>query len=195
MHVKEACDCSFLYWHRSVILPIYLVNVFENPEEVHLLHVSESALLKFLSSPCQHLAFHFCRACLVPWETRPCCCPVWDINLMHKAYWEPLRSKLWSLSWNMWVSGTDHFSTVSCGVNTHSHVSFQIVNPLCTAIETDLRLETHSHLTIGDRNPFNIGLKDPSSLLAIRPIRFFNHFLSIQGLYQASKSSSIKSVP
>ncbi|CAG0882697.1 unnamed protein product [Darwinula stevensoni] len=143
MHVKEVCDCSFLYWHRSVILPIYLTNVFENPGEVHLLHsmfdaLEDSALLLSLV---RHQA---------------------DPQFLLRTFEKQIVK-----------SFMEH-----------------IVDPLCADIETDLRLETHSHLTIGDRNPFHIGMRDRSILLAIRPIRFFHHFLSIQGLYQASELSS-----
>ena len=37
--LKEACDCSFFYWHQ-VVLPIYLTDLFDNAVDIHKIHVS-----------------------------------------------------------------------------------------------------------------------------------------------------------
>ncbi|XP_041350230.1 WASH complex subunit 4-like isoform X3 [Gigantopelta aegis] len=55
-----------------------------------------------------------------------------------------------------------------------------LIDPLCRAIETDLRLQIHLHLQLDDRNPFKVGLKDLSHLLKIRPIRFFDRDINIK---------------
>ncbi|CAH1784090.1 unnamed protein product, partial [Owenia fusiformis] len=41
--VRNACDCSFLYWHR-VIFPIYLADMYETAVDTHKLHYMFSAL-------------------------------------------------------------------------------------------------------------------------------------------------------
>ena len=33
----------------------------------------------------------------------------------------------------------------------------RVLDPLCKDIETDLRLQVHSHLRVGDTNPFRSG--------------------------------------
>ena len=33
----------------------------------------------------------------------------------------------------------------------------RVLDPLCKDIETDLRLQVHSHLRVGDNNPFKSG--------------------------------------
>ena len=49
---------------------------------------------------------------------------------------------------------------------------FQILHPLCQHLETDLRLQAHSHLQLDDRNPFKVGLGDVSAFLSLPPIPF-----------------------
>ena len=56
-----------------------------------------------------------------------------------------------------------------------------MLQPVCREIETDLRLHIHMHLQLDDRNPFKVGLKDFSTILHIRPIRFFDRFINIKG--------------
>ncbi|XP_022098788.1 WASH complex subunit 4-like [Acanthaster planci] len=41
--LREACDCSFLYWHR-VVFPLYLADRFENAVDAHRLHYMFGAL-------------------------------------------------------------------------------------------------------------------------------------------------------
>ena len=50
--------------------------------------------------------------------------------------------------------------------------TLQILQPLCQHLETDLRLQAHSHLQLDDRNPFKVGLGDASAFLALPPIQF-----------------------
>ncbi|XP_067685139.1 WASH complex subunit 4-like isoform X2 [Haliotis asinina] len=61
-------------------------------------------------------------------------------------------------------------------MQVHEH----LIDPLCRAIETDLRLQIHLHLQLDDRNPFKVGMKDLSHLLKIRPIRFFERDINIK---------------
>ena len=56
------------------------------------------------------------------------------------------------------------------GKNTF--ICLQILDPLCQHLETDLRLQAHSHLQLDDRNPFKVGLGDVSAFLSLPPIPF-----------------------
>ncbi|KAK2158033.1 hypothetical protein LSH36_178g02040 [Paralvinella palmiformis] len=56
-----------------------------------------------------------------------------------------------------------------------------LLAPLCTEIETDLRLHIHKHLEQSDdRNPFRIGIKDLSQFIRLKPIRFFDDMINIR---------------
>ncbi|KAF6036065.1 KIAA1033 [Bugula neritina] len=56
-----------------------------------------------------------------------------------------------------------------------------LVEPLCTAIETELRLDIHHHeYQLDNRNPFSVGLKDLTVFLKIKPIKFYGRFLDIK---------------
>nr|KAG5706407.1 hypothetical protein BaRGS_033168 [Batillaria attramentaria] len=55
-----------------------------------------------------------------------------------------------------------------------------LLDPLCRAIETNLRLHIHLHLQLDDRNPFKVGLRDLSHLLRVRPIRFFQRTINVK---------------
>ena len=37
------------------------------------------------------------------------------------------------------------------------YIEEKILQPLCLAVEEDLRLSTHFHLQLDDRNPFKVG--------------------------------------
>lgn len=70
--------------------------------------------------------------------------------------------------------------------NSNSFDSFftqNLLSPLCQAIETDLRLQIHTHLQLDDRNPFKVGMRDLSHLLRVRPIRLFDRLINIKGKY------------
>lgn len=55
-----------------------------------------------------------------------------------------------------------------------------ILDKLCKDVETDLRLQTHCHLQLDDRNPFRVGLKDYSQILHIRPIKLFGEVINVK---------------
>jgi WASH complex subunit 7 len=52
---------------------------------------------------------------------------------------------------------------------------------LCGALETDLRLQVHSHLQLDDSNPFRQGIKTLNSFLLLPMIPFFNKEIDIKG--------------
>ncbi|XP_046405454.1 WASH complex subunit 4 [Ischnura elegans] len=56
----------------------------------------------------------------------------------------------------------------------------KILIPFCNDIETDLRLHVHSHLQLDDRNPFRVGIQNFVPMLRLRPLRFFDRYISIQ---------------
>ncbi|TRY70485.1 hypothetical protein TCAL_05419 [Tigriopus californicus] len=56
-----------------------------------------------------------------------------------------------------------------------------ILKPLCKDLETDLRLQVHSHLKLEDRNPFTSSVsKDLSPLINVAPILFVGKFIDIK---------------
>jgi WASH complex subunit 7 len=56
-----------------------------------------------------------------------------------------------------------------------------IVMPLCTDIETDLRLQIHTGVVrLDDRNPFKVELKDLTPFLKVNPIRFLGENFDIR---------------
>jgi WASH complex subunit 7 len=66
--------------------------------------------------------------------------------------------------------------------DTYDHFKEKILIPLCTAVEEDLRLSSHLHLQLDDRNPFKVGgFKDLKHLLNIKPIRFFERMIDVNG--------------
>ena len=130
--VREACDTSFIYWHRSVA-PVYFAHVFNNP--------NLSTNLQFFFA-----GMADCRNMI--------------LLMRHLG------------------SETDKLSML----NDEMIDAFgkEILVPLCNEIETDLRLSTHSHLQLDDRNPLRFGKKNISALLATEPIRFFDCYLDIK---------------
>ena len=56
-----------------------------------------------------------------------------------------------------------------------------IVRPLCTDIETDLRLQIHTGVVrLDDRNPFRVEHKDLTQFLKVNPIRFLGENFDIR---------------
>ncbi|KAG8185393.1 hypothetical protein JTE90_018615 [Oedothorax gibbosus] len=58
-----------------------------------------------------------------------------------------------------------------------------LLDPLCSDIETELRLHCHYHLQLDDRNPFRKekgNRKDFSHFLNLSPIRLFDRFINIK---------------
>ncbi|XP_056000960.1 WASH complex subunit 4-like isoform X5 [Ostrea edulis] len=131
--VKQACDCTFFYWHR-VILPNYLMDMCENVTDTHRIHYMFGAL----------------RDC-VPRMT----------VVKHKSSPREL------------LDAYDR--------EIYGYLKEHLLDPLCQSIETDLRLQIHTHLQLDDRNPFKVGMKDLSHLLKVRPIRLFDRFINIKG--------------
>ncbi|KAL5260221.1 hypothetical protein ACHWQZ_G010367 [Mnemiopsis leidyi] len=83
------------------------------------------------------------------------------------------------------ISMMKHLSTETNKIellekDVKDHFEKEILQPLCNEIETDLRLSTHSHLQLDDRNPLKYGKKNISALLATPPIRFFDSYLDIK---------------
>eukprot|EP01119_Soliformovum_irregulare_P013331 TRINITY_DN3530_c0_g1_i1.p1 TRINITY_DN3530_c0_g1~~TRINITY_DN3530_c0_g1_i1.p1 ORF type:complete len:1148 (+),score=441.88 TRINITY_DN3530_c0_g1_i1:162-3605(+) len=55
----------------------------------------------------------------------------------------------------------------------------QILNPLCRAVENELRLHAHAHLQVAERNPWKVNLPDLQRFFSIRPLRFFEKTIDI----------------
>ena len=55
-----------------------------------------------------------------------------------------------------------------------------LLDPLCAEVETELRLDVHSHLQLDDRNPFKVGLRDRRRLLAAPPLRLPTRRVSVR---------------
>ncbi|XP_052679123.1 WASH complex subunit 4-like isoform X3 [Crassostrea angulata] len=130
--VRQACDCSFFYWHR-VILPNYLTDMFENVTDPHRIHYMFGAL----------------RDCVPRMAA-----------VRHMATPKEL---------------TDAYDR-----EIYGYFKENLLSPLCQAIETDLRLQIHTHLQLDDRNPFKVGMRDLSHLLRVRPIRLFDRLINIK---------------
>eukprot|EP00057_Strongylocentrotus_purpuratus_P007399 XP_011661873.1 PREDICTED: WASH complex subunit 7 [Strongylocentrotus purpuratus] len=130
--LREACNCSFLYWHR-VVFPLYLADRFENAVDAHRLHYMMGALAD----------------CVAP------------------------------------MKQTRHLDSNGVLLNCfdreiNGQLKEHLLEPLCRAVETDLRLSIHNHLQLDDRNPFKVTLKDISHFLKMKPIRFFSYFIDIK---------------
>ncbi|CAD5123366.1 DgyrCDS11723 [Dimorphilus gyrociliatus] len=61
-----------------------------------------------------------------------------------------------------------------------NYLEENLMKKVCSAIETDLRLQTHLHLQLDDMNPFRVGLKDLSVFVRLMPIRFMDRLISIK---------------
>ena len=55
-----------------------------------------------------------------------------------------------------------------------------MINPLCEYLETDLRLQVHSHLQLDDRNPFHGKVNDASGFLALPPLLLGEMYINIK---------------
>ena len=61
----------------------------------------------------------------------------------------------------------------------------KLLNPLCHDLETDLRLQVHSHLSLEENNPFKVGLQDLSHFLKVQPILFADKYINIKAHVEA----------
>lgn len=62
----------------------------------------------------------------------------------------------------------------------YGHLKEFLLDPVCHAVETDLRLHIHSHFQLDDRNPFHVGLKDYSHFLRLKPVRFLDKMINVK---------------
>ena len=60
-----------------------------------------------------------------------------------------------------------------------------MINPLCEYLETDLRLQVHSHLQLDDRNPFHGKVNDASGFLALPPLLLGEMYINIKAKVEA----------
>lgn len=66
----------------------------------------------------------------------------------------------------------------------------KLLQPLCQDIETNLRLQTHSHLQMTSVTPFNEPVFEDQILHSDYPIRFINEYISIKSKYNILSSAS-----
>ncbi|CAI8002431.1 WASH complex subunit 4 [Geodia barretti] len=133
LRVQQMCDCSFLYWHKDVLVPLYLTDIYEHPTDSHRLHYMFTALRDCVPS--------------IKWS-RHQESPAVLLDLFDKE-----------------VSG---------------HMKRCVLEPLCQDVEKDLRLSSHLHLQLDDRNPFKVGLHDLKHFMEVKPIRFFDRHIDIR---------------
>ncbi|GAB6032534.1 hypothetical protein CHUAL_011427 [Chamberlinius hualienensis] len=130
--VRNACNCSFLYWHR-VAIPIYLTDILENSLNARRMQYMFLAL----------------KDCIYP--------------LITTKHAEDSKTLITLFKGEMLAVLKEH-----------------LLDPLCRAIETDLRLHIHSHLQLDDRNPFNVGVKYYAPFLKLNSIRFFDTSINMR---------------
>ena len=56
---------------------------------------------------------------------------------------------------------------------------------MCEYLETDLRLQVHSHLQLDDRNPFHGKVNDASGFLALPPLLLGEMYINIKAKVEA----------
>ncbi|UYV81128.1 KIAA1033 [Cordylochernes scorpioides] len=131
-NIKEACDCSFFYWHR-VVIPIYFSDLFDNALDCSRVHYLLAGM-------------------------QDCVAPL--LETCHDSGPQVLVSALEK--------------------ELYGYFKEKVLEPLCRDVETDLRLHSHLHLQLDDRNPFKVGLKNLAALLELQPLRFFDRFVSVK---------------
>lgn len=131
--IKEACACSFMYWHHAAIFPTYVADVFEIGLDVHRIQYMISAIHDCVDPilTCRHLS---------------------SPDVLLQAFQK----------------------------ETHLTIRKHLLDPLCNAIETELRFHCHYHLKLDDRNPFRIGRKDFSHFLNLSSIRLFDRLINVK---------------
>ncbi|XP_054723864.1 WASH complex subunit 4-like, partial [Uloborus diversus] len=134
--IREACDCSFMYWHH-VVFPTYITDIYENGADTHHIQYMISAL----------------HDCVSP--------------ILASRHESSPRILL------------DAFEK-----ETYSTLKKHLLDPLCSDVETELRLHCHYHLQLDDRNPFKVGLKNYSHILNLSSIRLFDRFINIKSFVE-----------
>ncbi|XP_054719352.1 WASH complex subunit 4-like [Uloborus diversus] len=134
--IREACDCSFMYWHH-VVFPTYITDIYENGADTHHIQYMISAL----------------HDCVSP--------------ILASRHESSPRILL------------DAFEK-----ETYSTLKKHLLDPLCSDVETELRLHCHYHLQLDDRNPFKVGLKNYSHILKLSSIRLFDRFINIKSFVE-----------
>lgn len=59
----------------------------------------------------------------------------------------------------------------------------KLVEPLCQDIETNLRLQTHSHLQMTTISPFQEAIVEDQIMHSDFPIRYIDRYISIKSKY------------
>ena len=74
-----------------------------------------------------------------------------------------------------------------CTIQAVSNINVLIEsrNTLCEYLETDLRLQVHSHLQLDDRNPFHGKVNDASGFLALPPLLLGEVYINIKAKVEA----------
>lgn len=62
----------------------------------------------------------------------------------------------------------------------YGYLKEYVLDKTCEAVETELRLSTHSHLQLDSRNPFQTPLKDISPVLCLQPLTLLNSLISVK---------------
>ncbi|XP_015922482.2 WASH complex subunit 4 [Parasteatoda tepidariorum] len=132
--LKDASDCSFLYWHRAVF-PTYVADLYDNGTD------TRSNLIQYMV-----LALHDSVRSI--------------LSSRHESTPEAL---LFAFQKEIYLTIKKH-----------------LLDPLCSDVETELRLHCHYHLQLDDRNPFKVGRKEFNYLFRLSSLHLFNHFVSVK---------------
>ncbi|XP_068215030.1 WASH complex subunit 4 [Palaemon carinicauda] len=62
----------------------------------------------------------------------------------------------------------------------YGHFKEIVLDKLCQAVETELRLSTHSHLQLDNRNPYHTPIKDISPVLHMQPITLLSSVIHVK---------------
>lgn len=70
----------------------------------------------------------------------------------------------------------------------------KLIKPLCQDIETNLRLQIHSHLQMTKISPFQQAVVEDQMLHSQFPIRYVDHYISVKSKQHRKTSCGILSV-
>ncbi|KAK7070236.1 hypothetical protein SK128_014006, partial [Halocaridina rubra] len=62
----------------------------------------------------------------------------------------------------------------------YGYIRDRVLDKLCQAVETELRLSTHTHLQLDNRNPFQTPIKDLAPVLHMQPFVLFSSHISVR---------------